>query len=76
MKAPSALLPEQNTTWLLLDPTGDPIAYFSLVERDDTTGLRTIQADVSGRHYREDAAVLTVLHQLQAYLGEAITDAA
>ena len=74
LEALSTLLPEQSTPWLLLDPTGDTIAYFSLVECDDTTGLRTIQADISGRHYHEDAAVLAVLHQLQARLGGAVTD--
>lgn len=73
-EALSAVLPGQTGIWLLTDPTGDAVAYFSLVERDDTTKLRTIQADISGRHYNEDAAVLAVLNQLQARLGGAITN--
>ncbi|MEI6196304.1 MAG: hypothetical protein WCS42_18450 [Verrucomicrobiota bacterium] len=57
----NAVLPDQNKTWLLKDTAGDVTAYFSLVEADDTTGERTIQADVSGRHYNQDVDVVSVL---------------
>ena len=70
----SEVLPGQTGTWLLTNSSGDTIAYFSLVECDDTTNLRTIQADISGRHYNEDDAVLAVLHQLQTKLGGEITN--
>ena len=45
-----AVLPETGDRWLLKGSDGDVIAYFSLIENDDTTGLRTVQADISGRH--------------------------
>ena len=71
-----ALLPGQMESWLLKDDAGDVIAYFSLVESDTTTGARTIQADVSGRHYNQDADVVSVLQKLKAEIGGEITNAA
>jgi hypothetical protein len=70
----SAALPRESETWLLKDAAGDAIAYFSLDESDSTTGLRTISADVSGRHYHRDADVLSVLHKLKTDLGGEITN--
>jgi hypothetical protein len=72
----SAALPRQKESWLLKDAAGDVIAYFSLVETDSTTGLRTITADMSGRHYNRDADVVAVLQKLKAELGGEITNAA
>lgn len=71
----NATLPVENETWLLKDEAGDVIAYFSLVELDDTTGLRTIGADVSGRHYNRDADVISVLENLRSKLGGEIANA-
>ncbi|MDR3460095.1 MAG: hypothetical protein P4N60_21930 [Verrucomicrobiae bacterium] len=65
----SSAMPTQGEPWLLKDTTGDVIAYFNLVEADSTTGLRTISADVSGRHYNKDADVLLILQKLKAKLG-------
>ena len=72
----SEALPRQGDTWLLKDAISDPIAYFSLVESDDTTGLRTVQADISGRHYDQDAEVIAVLQRLRAQIGGHITGGA
>lgn len=67
------ILPEENKTWLLKDTGGDVIAYFSFEESDRETGLRTISADVSGRHYNRDADVILVLEKLKEKLGGEIT---
>jgi len=69
-----SILPGQNDTWLLKDGTGDAIAYLSLVEPDSATAERTIQADVSGRHYNEDSAVISILEKLRTELGGKITN--
>jgi hypothetical protein len=70
----AATLPGQNDPWLLKDSDGDVVAYFSLVEADDTTGLRTIQVDVSGRHYNSDAKVVAVLNKLREATGGEVTN--
>ena len=72
----SVVLPGQVGTWLLKDDDGDVIAYFSLIEADSTTGARTIQADVSGRHYDRDADVVSVLEALREKIGGEITKCA
>jgi len=63
-----------NQTWFIMSSDADPMAYISLVESDDVTGLRTIQVDVSGRHYDRDADVLNVLEKLKTILGGEITN--
>lgn len=50
------------------------MAYFSLVEADSTTAERTIQVDVSGRHYDRDADVVAVLETLRQKIGGEITN--
>jgi hypothetical protein len=70
----TAALPGQIEPWLLKDVAGDVIAYFSLVESDSTTGLRTISADVSGRHFNQDSDVLSVLQKFKAEIGGEITN--
>ena len=71
----SKVLPgEKSNTWLLKDVKGDVIAYFSYVERDATTGLATIQADISGRHYDQDGEVVAVLEELRTHLGGEISN--
>lgn len=74
IEALTVILPEQAGTWLLKDSAGDVIAYFSLVEHDETANVRTIQADISGRHFNEDSDVVSVLRQLQVRLGGEITN--
>lgn len=63
-----------DQTWFMMATDADPMAYISLIEVDDTTGLRTIQVDMSGRHYDRDADVLTVLEKLKTILGGEITN--
>jgi len=69
-----AALPEAGNQWLLKDNGGDVIAYFSLIEKDDTTGLRTVQADISGRHYGSDAEVIAVLNKVRESTGGEVTN--
>ncbi len=70
----SAVLPGQAEPWLLKDNAGDVMAYFSLVESDSTTGERTIQVDVSGRHYNRDADIVSILQTLKQEVGGEITN--
>jgi hypothetical protein len=70
----SSALPVEGETWLLKSGDGDVMAYFSLVETDSTTGARTIQADISGRHYDRDADVVSVLETLRQKIGGEITN--
>jgi hypothetical protein len=70
----NSLLPGQAETWLLKDTIGDVMAYFSLVESDSTTGARTIQVDVSGRHYNRDGNIMSVLQKLRQQIGGEITN--
>lgn len=70
----SSVLQKEGDTWLLKDGAGDVVAYFSLVEADSTSGARTIQADISGRHYNRDADVVSVLEALREQTGGQITN--
>ena len=70
----NSALPREGDTWLLKNSAGDVMAYFSLVEADSTTGARTIQADISGRHYNQDADVVSVLEALRQKIGGQITN--
>jgi hypothetical protein len=69
----TAALPGQTEPWLLRGGDGDVIAYFSIAEADDATGSRTIQADISGRHFNRDAEVIVVLETLRETIGGKIT---
>lgn len=69
-----ALLPGQEDPWLLLTSDGDPIAYFHVGTELDGEAIVHVQADMSGRHYYADAAVLQVLKQLQSAVGGVVTD--
>jgi hypothetical protein len=69
----SSVLPSEGETWLLKDGVGDVVAYFSFAESDSETGLRTITADVSGRHFNRDTIVVSVLQKLKVELGGEIT---
>ncbi len=70
-----AIMPRGSAdTWLLKDSDDDAVAYISLAEVDTVTGELSIQADVSGRHYRQDADVVSILERLRATLGGEITN--
>jgi hypothetical protein len=69
-----AALPGQREPWLLKSKDGDVVAYLDIVEKDAATGKRTIHADISGRHFNEDATVISVLGCLKAVLGGEITN--
>ena len=69
-----ARLPGQEEPWLLLAPDGDPIAYFNVYSDLDGEAVLNIQADVSGRHYNEDAVVLAVLEDIKSLVGGRVTD--
>jgi len=62
----SQVLPAQGETWILSSVAGDPVAYFSIVIEEDAL---EVQADISGRHFREDDAVAAVLNKIGAIVG-------
>jgi hypothetical protein len=68
-----AQLPGQEEPWLLCASSTDPIAYFSVGTLLDDEQNIHIQADISGRHYTNDAVVVQVLRALQASIGGVIT---
>ena len=71
------LLPIQRRPWILAANAGDPIAYFNVNEINldfdgpgDPSGPGPmVQADISGRHYNEDQAVIALLGELQETVG-------
>ena len=69
-----ARLPGQESPWLLLSPAGDPMAYFNVRSDLDGAPILNIHADVSGRHYNEDAAVVAVLKDIQVVVGGEVID--
>lgn len=62
------LLPGQSHPWLLVSDEGNPVAYFNIESGQH------VQVDISGRHYNEDKAVLTVLEALRTRVGGTIHD--
>lgn len=68
-----SLLPGQREPWLLKDETGDAMAYFNIDDIDQSHVL-TVSADISGRHYNCDAAVVSVLERLRDRVGGEITN--
>jgi hypothetical protein len=69
-----ARLPGQESPWLLLSPGGDAIAYFNVQGDLDGVPILVVQADISGRHHNEDAAVIAVLRDLQLQVGGEVTN--
>jgi len=67
-------LPGQESPWLLLSAGGDPVAYFNVQGDLDGAPILNIQADISGRHYNEEASVLAVLKDIQGVVGGVVTD--
>jgi hypothetical protein len=72
-EALDSLLPGQREPWLLKDASGDAMAYFDFDDVDQP-GVLTISADISGRHYNCDAAVVSVLERLRDRVGGEITN--
>ena len=73
----SDLLPSQSDPWVLQTSDGaDIIAYFNISSEsyDELRGPNVIHADISGRHYNEDKAVISVLRALQDGLAGKILD--
>lgn len=57
------LLPAQRDPWVLFHATNGAVAYLSVEPNGD------VQADVSGRHYNQDDAVLEMLEVLKVRVG-------
>ena len=68
----SQALPNWVDPWLLKDERDDVIAYFNVSRSSE--GKVSIEADLSGRHYDEDASVIRLLKSLKDRLGGVVTD--
>lgn len=68
----SERLPHWVEPWLLKDNLGDPIAFLTLEQAED--GQIAIQADLSGRHHDDAAAVIELLRYLRERVGGRVTD--
>jgi hypothetical protein len=68
------ILPGQENPWLLKAADGDAVAYLNIGLGDDGKPGYWITADISGRHHHEDAAVISILRQVQLAVGGTITD--
>ena len=66
------LLPGSASPWVLCAEDGDVIAYFNVVESDIDLVGPAVTADISGRHFNEDAAVIVILKALQQKVGGVI----
>jgi len=68
--------------WTMSDTSGDPVAYFNILSQplnlelpaDHPERGPNVQADISGRHFHEDAIVLDVLSKIQRAVGGVIRD--
>ena len=69
-----AELPGQEHPWVLRATDGDVIAYFNVAPVLDGEPNLHVQADVSGRHYNEDAPVIDLLQRLRASVGGLVTN--
>jgi len=71
-----AHLPGQQRPWLLRAFDGDVVAYFNVLPEKEGSEWRghCVTADISGRHYTEDLAVISVLQRLQPVVGGEVTD--
>ena len=69
-----ARLPGQEAPWLLLSSAGDPVAYFEVHGDLDGEPVPNVQANVSGRHFDQDALVINVLKDIQGSIGGRITN--
>ena len=67
-------LPGQERPWLLRTTDGDVIAYFNVAPDLDGAPNLNVQADISGRHFNEDAPVVDVLQRLRASVGGVVTN--
>jgi len=68
--------------WVMLHSSGDRVAYFAVrpdnLERDLPADHRergpNVQADISGRHFHDDASVIELLRKIQRAVGGVIRD--
>lgn len=67
-------LPGQEHPWLLRAADGDVIAYFNVEPNLGGEPNLNIQADISGKHFNEDAAVVDVLQRLRTSIGGTVTN--
>ena len=67
-------LPGQESPWLLRSSSGDPLAHFNVGSDLDGAPILNIQADIRGRHYHEEAAVIAVLKDIQRLVGGVLTN--
>lgn len=65
----SRLLPGYGDSWFLEDAEGDTIGYFYVTITEEEPAEFCVQVDLSGRHYRDDISVLSILRLLQRSLG-------
>ncbi|MGR8959980.1 hypothetical protein [Rhizobium leguminosarum] len=68
----SRLLPNGVDPWLLIAADPYPLAYFTVIASEEDAP--SIQADLSGRHYDQDGAVLEILRELQKRVGGVVRD--
>jgi len=67
-------LPGQEHPWLLRAADGDVIACFNVAPNLDDEPNLNIQADISDRHFNEDALVVDLLQRLSASIGGNVTN--
>lgn len=63
------MLPEDNSTWLLLSPNGEPVGCFNIEAGIDHDYGPGVWADQIGQHDGVDEQLLDVLRRLQTQLG-------
>ena len=67
-------LPGQESPWLLLAADGDIIAYLSVAPELDGEPNIHVHADISGRHFNQDAAIVSLLQRLSASVGGVVAN--
>jgi len=67
-------LPGQNHPWLLYASNGDVLAYLHIETHLDGVSNFHICAEISGRHYDQDRAVVALLGRIQGRIGGALQD--
>jgi len=68
-------LPGQADPWLLRDKSGDVVAYFHIAESSESELNRpAITAEISGRHFKSDTEVISMLILLQKAVGGYVTN--
>jgi hypothetical protein len=63
------LLAGQERPWVLRAPDGDVVAYFKVETVLDGEVNCHVCADISGRHYNQEASAIDVLKHIQKVAG-------